>query len=709
MRAKAAGIAAFAAASSVACAADRNLISNPGFEEGTNHWRVEKMAVSGLDESIKHSGSASMRLTCPEGVNGVNFAQTVEPVKPETRYVMGGWSKATGGDCTYFTAWFYDKDGKLLTPKCGGGGRINTYHPWMESCFLFTTAPGTHRLVIQCGLKYEATAWFDDLYLREVPKDRIYNCVANSSFEIERTPGYPMAWNRRSYSKEKRYFEKGFWGSDTTVSYHGKQSLKVAAPVRTYSIYTQGRISVPHMFSVYMRANRTNLTCNLILGATNRTVTVGTAWQRYAVPISGAEDRRLMIVFEPVFPHEDVDLEKGPALWVDAVQLEKGEELHTYATSVCRDKTLRVLRKAPAKRAEISFKAGSDEMFPAKGLTVDGRPFIPYWSWGLTLEDTAKLREWGVNCTIMSERSEFTLDDVSRHGLKAWYVTANPRSIKGAGTAQPQKAKEQFLAELKETVKANKDHPALLGWFTCDEPKKGVTPELTATIRRAIKEVDPIHPVWLNYAAGVKAYGRKPLFLYTEGADILCSDPYPIPHHPVDFIATITDDFSKGRPAKPVFLVLQFWGGVAKCEDRPTPGEETAMIYLALIHGARGLCFYSRRPTSMPLWESMKKAGREVEFLTPILFSSEPSGLSTQLPDGYESGIHCVARKHGGKLYLITVNAEYRDIDATFALPISEGLIDVKVLFENRTVKADNGRFRDKFSPYERHVYEVRL
>jgi len=111
----------------------------------------------------------------------------------------------------------------------------------------------------------------------------------------------------------------------------------------------------------------------------------------------------------------------------------------------------------------------------------------------------------------------------------------------------------------------------------------------------------------------------------------------------------------------------------------------------------------------MPLWESMKKAGREVEFLTPILFSSEPSGLSTQLPDGYESGIHCVARKHGGKLYLITVNAEYRDIDATFALPISEGLIDVKVLFENRTVKADNGRFRDKFSPYERHVYEVRL
>ena len=107
------------------------------------------------------------------------------------------------------------------------------------------------------------------------------------------------------------------------------------------------------------------------------------------------------------------------------------------------------------------------------------------------------------------------------------------------------------------------------------------------------------------------------------------------------------------------------------------------------------------------LWESMKLAGKEVKELTPILFSSESSGLSAQVPPCREAGIHCLARKYRGKLYLVTVNAEYRNIHATFSLPHVRSGSTVKVLFEERSIDPENGFFEDDFGPYERHVYEI--
>ena len=354
-------------------------------------------------------------------------------------------------------------------------------------------------------------------------------------------------------------------------------------------------------------------------------------------------------------------------------------------------------------------------MFPAATISVEGKPFVPYWVWGLMLEDAAKLRPWGIN-TVFS--SEADIDRAAKLGLKVfWPGPIGPRKVKGLG--RPDRKGENALtsAEFFEKVRATaaryKDHPALLGWFMCDEPRGKITPEFMARMRRAIKEADPAHVAWLNM--GVPSNLWMPALSerladkleYAKVGDVLCGDPYPIPFHPVDSVARITDCFTRASQGKPVFIVPQFFGGVGGSIASPTREEETAMVYLALIHGARGFCFYSRRPTSTPLWQSMLRAGKEIRALVPTLSSAEPAGISEQRPDGYACGIHCLPRRRDGRLYLITANAECRDVRAEFVVPGLRPGTRVEVLFENRTIKAADGGFSDTFEPYARHVYQA--
>ena len=85
--------------------------------------------------------------------------------------------------------------------------------------------------------------------------------------------------------------------------------------------------------------------------------------------------------------------------------------------------------------------------------------------------------------------------------------------------------------------------------------------------------------------------------------------------------------------------------------------------------------------------------------------TTEPSGPSTQAPDAYGSGIHCLARKHEGKRYLIAVNAQPRSVECEFVVPGLRADVLVKVLFEEREIPMAGDRFADRFHPYQRHVY----
>ena len=152
------------------------------------------------------------------------------------------------------------------------------------------------------------------------------------------------------------------------------------------------------------------------------------------------------------------------------------------------------------------------------------------------------------------------------------------------------------------------------------------------------------------------------------------------------------------------------------------------MSYAAVIHGAKGIIWYTYGSRKYVPGEKLKKGGygvnstperwkiitalaREFKQLAPVLTSRTPEKqpqiptvISGPTQDYYgEPSISCLLKKHNGKNYLFAVNAVRKPVSAQFRLP---GFNQGKVLFENRSIQVKNGILSENFKPYEVHVYE---
>lgn len=902
---------------------EKNLVSNSGFEEVEGlapvGWRLEKGswgAHNRTDQSTSRSGKCSVRVTCADDAHHQTVVSRAIPVKPKCRYRLTVWSKSTGGEFTYMLAWLVGP--KVPPDTYRVGGIIRGPHEWCKSSFLFRTTAEAEALEVRLGIKYAATAWFDEVSFAEAPEGEVDNLIINSSFEYAANPGYPDAWNRIGYKQEKRFFhEPGYWELGEAAAYHGRYSLRIAAPLRTHSIWYE-QAPVPCTFSLYVKANQPDMKFKMWCGNISKVFAIGTQWRRCSVT---STTKVLTLYFQPIFPgagtrpkevawaegrfgkalvfapktsvylndrwkgrdgrampdgtiefwikpnraidgssasmtillcrdncrpylyiaksgalvwtiydgkaygnartaplvwrpdrwyhiavtwgasgqkvyvngelrgsndrftgtyearradspwrlgsrgdvkaapfegamdelrissiartrdalragpdgqpyepdehtmllvHFDeeghlVDSSKPeaipPVYWVDAAQLEEGTEATAYRPG-WRDVVLHPAEQGQPKKVVLRFSAGDDNLFDAPSLRIDGEPFIPVWIWGLTPEDSAALMGDGVNTALCGRES---VASVGESGLKAIYCTPSAWRIreKGdrSGLGVPM-TRERLLRLIRDEVLAQKENPAILAWFTCDEPRpsKGLTHDLLLDIYQTVKATGAEQPVYLNCAVGHAGREKNPEVVrdkfigFVPAADMIGLDVYPVPRMPLDLVARQTDLARDHAPHKVTAMILQFFMG-GRFLREPTPEELTSMWYLSLIHGARHIGLYSRKPTAPPLWEQMRELASETRILTPVLTSTEPSGLSTQAPDAYGSGIHCLARKHEGERYLIAVNAQPRSVECEFVVPGLRAGGVVKVLFEERGIPMAGGRFADRFRPYQRHVY----
>jgi hypothetical protein len=70
-----------------------------------------------------------------------------------------------------------------------------------------------------------------------------------------------------------------------------------------------------------------------------------------------------------------------------------------------------------------------------------------------------------------------------------------------------------------------------------------------------------------------------------------------------------------------------------------------------------------------------------------------------------DTGVEIIAKKVGGKTYLLTVNSDKNLVKVTL-----DGLMNFKVasvLKENRTIKIENGKLTDTYEPFGVHIYEL--
>ena len=131
--------------------------------------------------------------------------------------------------------------------------------------------------------------------------------------------------------------------------------------------------------------------------------------------------------------------------------------------------------------------------------------------------------------------------------------------------------------------------PNLIGWHVSDE--QDGRPEYNMMLNRLYHEIDPSRFTWINV---INAVAQN-----IDTADIISTDPYPIPNSRLSMVASHGDRLvrnTEGRPGQARWLYLQAHGNHGNLTRPPTPGELRTMTMLAVNHGATGLAYFKWTP-----------------------------------------------------------------------------------------------------------------
>ena len=261
------------------------------------------------------------------------------------------------------------------------------------------------------------------------------------------------------------------------------------------------------------------------------------------------------------------------------------------------------------------------------------------------------------------------------------------------------------LSWSRKHVQALKDHPAMMFWYTVDEPAGFYAADLMRQVNELVKSEDSNHPTISCLCSG---YGD-----FADASDVLMVDPYPVPAKNIKQVANDTKAIRGAcNDSKPVIGVVQAFDWSSHRKDRspeegraPTRDEIRAMSYLFIVNGAKGLiyfCFY--RNVDLPeVWEAQKEVAREIRSIEPIVLAPD-SSLKVRVEPADGKLEYCV-KDQGGKRYLLVVNTDQEPVDATFTLPKAGKVTSV---FDKRDVPASDDMFKDAIPGFGVRLFKIR-
>ncbi|MCS7024490.1 MAG: hypothetical protein NZV14_06790 [Bryobacteraceae bacterium] len=333
---------------------------------------------------------------------------------------------------------------------------------------------------------------------------------------------------------------------------------------------------------------------------------------------------------------------------------------------------------------------------------------------------------------VPAKREE--LDRAQKYGLRAWVTL---------GVIQPQ-TRTADQARIRRIVEDLRDHPALLFWETVDEPtyewkKPGlkIPPEVVQETYRFVKALDPQRPLYLNHApTNLVATLQR----YNPGGDFIATDIYPVIPHGIremyglwpsgrqgDLLNTHISQVGQyalkmrqvAGPHRAVLMVLQgfAWERLrAKGQDprmilEPTRDEQRFMAWQAVANGVNGILYWGlhTNPPASKLWDELCSVARELSSLEQEL-AARPLNWTIELEyhdtgHSLDRGIEYLLKPSAAGPVLIAVNADPNPVEVTFRkLPKTSS---IKVLFESRSVVSQGDAFRDRFRPFDVHLYRL--
>ena len=282
----------------------------------------------------------------------------------------------------------------------------------------------------------------------------------------------------------------------------------------------------------------------------------------------------------------------------------------------------------------------------------------------------------------------------------------------------------------------------IVGWTQQDEPDNAqsdgsggydpcIDPEIIEGLYDDIKKNDATRPVFLNLGQGVsninyvgrgECTGDTWMYpQYIEGCDIVSFDIYPVTSkysHISDNLWFVADGIDNLREwsddDKPAWCWIETTH--INSENIPTPFQVKAEVWMALIHGAKGLGYFCHEwvpefnanallddPVMFP---AVSKINAQIHQLAPVLNAPDMPGLVSVSLDNPDVPVDILVKQYQDTLYIFAVAMRDGSTVATFSV---EGMQadEVSVIGEDRKITTTEGGFEDEFLGYEVHLYKM--
>jgi hypothetical protein len=297
----------------------------------------------------------------------------------------------------------------------------------------------------------------------------------------------------------------------------------------------------------------------------------------------------------------------------------------------------------------------------------------------------------------------------------------------------PRKAIEKAQwQQVRRRIETFRYHPGLLCWGSEERVARGLTP-LTNIIAlyQLVHELDPNHPLVLGDTKDVikKFQHDRRDFFPDSALDIGIWWWYPIPLKDPDgnglastektgALLTPPSWLTTTVSKKPLWIAIQAYQHPTKDGRFPTPAEYRCMAYLSIIHGVKGLFFYTGsgqkdfegKPAGLlnkmdlAHWDYVQKLARELREISAVI--TAPSGAAKVALTPTDAPIEYCCRQFKDKFYLFTANKSGRAQTVHFTGDILNAK-KADVLFEGHSLVVSGNSLTDEFQAFDVHLYEI--
>ena len=224
------------------------------------------------------------------------------------------------------------------------------------------------------------------------------------------------------------------------------------------------------------------------------------------------------------------------------------------------------------------------------------------------------------------------------------------------------------------------------------------------------------------YGRGVRTNHPEDYPEYLKGCDIASFDIYPASHEKKEIAGNLwyvpqgvdrLRRWSEGK--KDVWCCIETTGidNADRSRRRSRSGRRCGWPWST---GPRGIIYFAHQfkpkfiEAGLLADEAMARGvadiNRQVRELAPVLNAPDVTDGASVASSKEGVPVDFVVKRHAGGTYLFSVAMRDGETTATFTVP-GTGDARVEVLGEGRTIEAVGGRWEDRFTGYQVHLYKI--